>query len=89
MVDLPLLSVPSLQQQMVGHRSANMTLEQLEALNAEQKARTVLVVQDPFTSYYDAQVVADFVRLVEKIRIPACVTAIFAKWQSPAYQRLS
>ncbi len=24
-----------------------MTLEQLEALNAEQKARTVLVVQDP------------------------------------------
>ncbi len=67
MVDLPLLSVPSLQQQMVGHRSANMTLEQLEALNAEQKARTVLVVQDPFTSYYDAQVVADFVRLVEKL----------------------
>lgn len=47
MVDLPLLSVPSLQQQMVGHRSANMTLEQLESLNAEQKARTVLVVQDP------------------------------------------
>ena len=44
-----------------------MTLEQLEALNAEQKARTVLVVQDPFTSYYDAQVVADFVRLVEKL----------------------
>ncbi len=62
-----------------------MTLEQLESLNAEQKARTVLVVQDPFTSYYDAQVVADFVRLVEKIRFPACVTAIFAKWQSPAY----
>src|SRR5699024_12400877 len=24
-------------------------------------------VQDPFTSYYDAQVVADFVRLVEKL----------------------
>jgi Fe-S oxidoreductase len=40
-----------------------MTLEQLEALSAEQKANVVLVVQDPFTSYYDAQVVADFVRL--------------------------
>ncbi len=25
------------------------------------------MVQDPFTSYYDAQVVADFVRLVEKL----------------------
>ncbi len=54
MVDLPLLSAPSLKQ-MAGHRSANMTLEQLEALSAEQKAKMVLVVQDPFTSYYDAQ----------------------------------
>jgi Fe-S oxidoreductase len=44
-----------------------MTLEQLEALSPEQKARVVLVVQDPFTSYYDAQVVADFVRLAEKL----------------------
>ncbi|MFQ9623701.1 MAG: hypothetical protein ACLR17_22100 [Enterobacteriaceae bacterium] len=42
------------------------TLEQLETLSAEQKAKMVLVVQDQFTSYYDAQVVADFVRLVEK-----------------------
>ena len=47
MVDLPLLSVPSLQRQLVGHRSANMTLEQLEALTPEQKAKVVLVVQDP------------------------------------------
>ncbi len=67
MVDLPLLSVPSLQQQMVGHRSANMTLDELEQLSEEQRAKTVLVVQDPFTSYYDAQVVSDFIRLVEKL----------------------
>jgi len=67
MVDLPLLSAPSLQQQMVGHRTANMTLEALEALSPEQKAKTVLVVQDPFTSYYDAQVVSDFIRLTEKL----------------------
>ena len=67
MVDLPLLSVPSLQQQLVGHRTANMTLERLETLSDDEKAKTVLVVQDPFTSYYDAQVVSDFVRLVEKL----------------------
>ena len=67
MVDLPLLSTPSLQRQLVGHRSANMTLEQLEALSDAQKANVVLVVQDPFTSYYDAQVVADFIRLAEKV----------------------
>jgi Fe-S oxidoreductase len=66
MVDLPLLST-SLQRQLVGHRSANMTLEQLEALSAGAKSEVVLVVQDPFTSYYDAQVVADFVRLAEKL----------------------
>ncbi|VFS50931.1 Fe-S oxidoreductase [Budvicia aquatica] len=27
----------------------------------------VLIVQDPFTSYYDAKVVSDFVKLVEKL----------------------
>ncbi|MBF4921127.1 FAD-binding oxidoreductase [Cronobacter sakazakii] len=67
MVDLPLLSTPTLQQQLVGHRSAGMTLEELERLTEAEKARTVLVVQDTFTSYYDAQVVADFVRLCEKL----------------------
>ncbi len=67
MVDIPLLSTPTLQQQLVGHRSANMTLEELEALSIAERERTVLVVQDPFTSYYDAQVVADFVRLIEKL----------------------
>ncbi|GDX06541.1 FAD-binding and (Fe-S)-binding domain-containing protein [Buttiauxella sp. A111] len=67
MIDLPLLSTPTLQQQLVGHACANTTLEQLESFSAEQRAKTVLVVQDPFTSYYDAQVVADFVRLVSKL----------------------
>lgn len=66
MVDLPLLSVPSLQQQMVGHRSANMTLEQLEAQCRAESAHGAGGA-GPFTSYYDAQVVADFVRLVEKL----------------------
>lgn len=46
MVDLPLLFALPLQRQPVGHRSANMTLEQLELLSLEQKARTVLVVQE-------------------------------------------
>lgn len=73
MVDLPLLSTPSLQQQLVGHRSANTTLEHLEKLSPEQRAKTVLVVQDPFTSYYDAQVVADFVRLIEKLELQPVV----------------
>ena len=67
MVDLPLLSSPTLRQQLAGHRATTLTLEQLEGLSAEQRADHVLIVQDPFTSYYDAKVVADFVRLVEKL----------------------
>lgn len=67
MVDLPLLSSPTLKQQLGGHQAMNTTLEQLEALDAAQRATTVLVVQDPFTSFYEAQLVNDFIRLIEKL----------------------
>jgi FAD/FMN-containing dehydrogenase/Fe-S oxidoreductase len=67
MVDLPPLSSPSLVRQLAGHASANMTLEQLEALDTPLREKTVLIVQDPFTSYYEAQVVADLVKLADKL----------------------
>lgn len=67
MVDLPLLSTPTLKQQLAEQHGTSMTLEQLEKLSREERRKTVLVVQDPFTSYYDAQVVADFMRLIEKV----------------------
>lgn len=67
LVDLPLLSAPSLKQQLVGHRCANTTLEQLKSFSPQRRAKTVLVVQDPFTSFYDAQVVADFIKLADKL----------------------
>ncbi len=67
MVDLPLLSSPSLKQQLGGHPAMSLTLEQLEAMDAAQRANCVLVVQDPFTSYYEAQLVTDFVSLIEKL----------------------
>lgn len=67
MVDLPLLSSPSLKQQLSGHPAMNLTLEQLEAMDAAQRENCVLVVQDPFTSYYEAQLVTDFVKLIEKL----------------------
>ncbi|MBF1994944.1 FAD-binding oxidoreductase [Serratia symbiotica] len=67
MIDLPMLSSPTLRQQLSGHSAITTTLKQLAGLNAAQRARYVLIVQDPFTSYYDAKVVADFVQLVEKL----------------------
>ncbi|QGU87365.1 D-2-hydroxyglutarate dehydrogenase YdiJ [Erwinia sorbitola] len=67
MVDLPLLSSPTLKQQLAGHRASSTTLEELEKMSAEQRAQCVLVVQDPFTSYYEAQLIGDFVQLIEKL----------------------
>ncbi|MDR0219090.1 MAG: FAD-binding oxidoreductase [Enterobacteriaceae bacterium] len=72
MVDLPLLSYPTLQQQLANHDAfttgaTGTTLEQLEAMPLSRRTQHVLIVQDPFTSYYDANVVTDFVRLVEKL----------------------
>ncbi len=67
MVDLPLLSSPGLKQQLSGHPAMSLTLEQLEAMESAQRQQCVLVVQDPFTSYYEAQLVTDFVRLIEKL----------------------
>lgn len=67
MTYLPLISYPTLKQQLVGHPSANIKLEQLESLSSTEKAKYVLIVQDPFTSYYDAKVVYDFICLVEKL----------------------
>ena len=67
MVDLPLLSSPTLKQQLIGHRAVTMTLEQLESVPKSQRHEYVLIVQDPFTSFYDAEVVSDLVYLVEKL----------------------
>lgn len=67
LVDLPLLSTPTLKQRLGGHPAMNVTLEQLEAMSEAERNNCVLVVQDPFTSYYDAQLVADFITLIEKL----------------------
>lgn len=67
MVDLPLLSSPSLKKQLAGQPALTTTLEQLEAMPAHEREAYVLVVQDPFTSYYEAKLVADFVKLIEKL----------------------
>lgn len=72
MVDLPTLSSPNLNAQLrqIGYR--HETLESLEQQAAsgqlqEQISNYLFVVQDPFTSYYDAKVVADFVRLCQQL----------------------
>ncbi len=67
LTDLPLLSQPNLQQQLVEIGYQGKSLEQLEQLSDKAKENLLLVVQDPYTSYYDAKVVRDFVELGKKL----------------------
>ncbi|QGM80047.1 FAD-binding and (Fe-S)-binding domain-containing protein [Otariodibacter oris] len=72
MVDLPALSSPNLAKQL---KQIDYQAESLESL--EQKVTSgqlsteiyqyLFIVQDPFTSYYDANVIADFVQLCQKL----------------------
>lgn len=64
-IDTPLLSVPTLAQQ-VGEQY-RFDLTALQQLSSAEKAKTVLLVQDPFTSFYEAELAADALRLLEKV----------------------
>lgn len=64
-VDTPTLSVPTLAQQSRVYRQFDY--EFLASLTAQERARYVLFVQDPFTSFYEADLVADAMRLVDKL----------------------
>lgn len=64
-VDTPLLSVPTLAQRLEGRY--RFSFDKLNALSNEERQQTVLLVQDPFTSFYEAELVADALLLLEKI----------------------
>ena len=65
-VDAPLLSYPTLTQQQ-DSVFKSFDLAELAAMPESERNHHVLLVQDPFTSYYDAQVVMDFGRLVREL----------------------
>lgn len=67
MVNIPQLTYPTLKMQLPRSLRNRFDLQRLAGLSDEQKAKTVLIVQDPFTSYYDADVVADFVLFVQQL----------------------
>ena len=66
-VDMPALSVPTLFESLDGHHSTRFDLQWLQALSQRERQDYVLIVQDPFTSYYDAEVVRDLVFLAERL----------------------
>ncbi|WP_163937709.1 FAD-binding and (Fe-S)-binding domain-containing protein [Paraferrimonas sp. SM1919] len=66
-VDAPELSIPTLNQRLQGDEALGYDLEALKALSPQQKQKTVLIVQDPFNSFYDAEVMHDLVQLLQKL----------------------
>ncbi|CDT90466.1 D-2-hydroxyglutarate dehydrogenase YdiJ [Vibrio coralliirubri] len=66
-VDAPLMSVPTLKNRLASKEPQLFDLQYLEGLSSEQKKQHVLIVQDPFTSFYDAEVIEDFVTLAQKL----------------------
>ncbi|MEZ8745817.1 FAD-binding and (Fe-S)-binding domain-containing protein [Vibrio sp. 10N.261.49.A5] len=66
-VDAPLMSVPTLKNRLASKELQLFDLQYLEGLSSEEKKQHVLIVQDPFTSFYDAEVIEDFVTLVQKL----------------------
>ncbi|WP_342607141.1 D-2-hydroxyglutarate dehydrogenase YdiJ [Vibrio tritonius] len=66
-VDAPLLSVPTLAKRMRRHPLENFDMQRLASLSEQERDNYTIIVQDPFTSYYEADVVEDFIALLVKL----------------------
>jgi FAD/FMN-containing dehydrogenase/Fe-S oxidoreductase len=66
-VNTPLLSVPTLKKQVKKSGYSGFDLAKLQGLTVEQRKGYVLLVQDPFTSFYDANTVHSMMALIKKV----------------------
>ncbi|WP_206486556.1 FAD-binding and (Fe-S)-binding domain-containing protein [Thalassotalea sp. G2M2-11] len=66
-VDTPLLSVPTLSSRTQTHGFEPFELSKFEQMSLEQRQDYVFIVQDPFTSFYDAGVVERMMLLIAKL----------------------
>ncbi|REL29489.1 D-2-hydroxyglutarate dehydrogenase YdiJ [Thalassotalea euphylliae] len=66
-VDTPLLSYPTLKQRLANRDFTQFDLAKLMLRNEQEKAKTLLVVQDPFTTFYDAKSVEALMVLAKKL----------------------
>lgn len=66
-VNTPLLSVPTLKSQVKKAGYSGFDLAKLQGLTEQQRQGYVLIVQDPFTSFYDANTVESMMALIRKL----------------------
>ncbi|WP_017445629.1 FAD-binding and (Fe-S)-binding domain-containing protein [Gayadomonas joobiniege] len=66
-VDTPKLSVPTLAQRVTQLDVLDWDLNRLQQMSESERLKLVAVVQDPFTSFYEADVVADWIKLINRL----------------------
>ena len=66
-VNTPLLSVPTLKKQVKEAGYCGFDLAKLQGLSEAQRKGYVLIVQDPFTSFYDAKTVETMMALIKSL----------------------
>jgi FAD/FMN-containing dehydrogenase/Fe-S oxidoreductase len=66
-VNTPLLSVPTLKRQVKKSGFSGFDLSKLQGLTTQQRKGYVLIVQDPFTSFYDANTVQSMMSLIKNL----------------------
>jgi Fe-S oxidoreductase len=71
-VDAPLLSQPNLRARLSGLH-CDKDLSVLSSMSNEERRRHVVVVQDPFTSFYDAESVEHLVKVIHALGLQAVV----------------
>ncbi len=81
MVDSPKLSRASLRKQLAAWGVAEATPTSLGLLTDAQKARSVVIVQDAFTSYFEARLVMDIVELLSRLEFRVFVAPTLAQRQ--------
>nr|WP_297460259.1 FAD-binding and (Fe-S)-binding domain-containing protein [uncultured Halomonas sp.] len=78
MVDSPLISRASLKKQLVAWGINEATPTSLGLLTERQKARSMILVQDAFTSYFESKLVMDIVELLSRLDIRVFVAPFSA-----------
>lgn len=73
LVDAPSFSSPTLKSSLQSRTLPDFNLHDLKALPDEEKARTIVLVQDAFTSYFDAQLVIDTIDFFQAIGVRVVV----------------
>lgn len=58
-VDLPAVSINTVKQELAKRKAPNFNLDQLSALTALERKKSVILIQDALTSFYEASLVVD------------------------------